>query len=270
MPTAPLPVDYHLHSSFSKDCDVPLAERCERAIALGLREIAVTDHADFIPADPTSGYLQPDAALAEIASWREAYAGRLTLRAGVEVGEPHRFPAETAALLAGRAYDVVLGSVHWVGDEWVLGSSYFEARPEREAYEAYFAELLAMVRGADIDVVAHLDVVKRAGYVVYGGFASGDWQEPIRAVLRAAIERGIALEINTGTARRAVNEPSPDLEVLRWYRELGGELLTVGSDAHRAEHLAYDFARAAELVRTAGFRALTGYAARRPFAIDLG
>lgn len=261
--------DYHMHSEFSIDCDVPIATRCETAIELGLTEICVTDHADFVPNSRSNGYYRPDAYFAEVERCRAMYGGRVTLRAGVEIGEWHIYPDRASALADGYPYDCILGSLHRVRDETVMLPDYFHPRTELEAYEAYYTELLTMVRHGGFDILAHLDVPKRYGFTVHNRYVSLEYEAMIREVLRAAIDRGIGLEINTGTARRTVGEPSPDLGVLHWYRDLGGEIVTVGSDAHRAEDMAYGFDHAAAMLQAAGFRAIAGYDGREPFFVDL-
>jgi histidinol-phosphatase (PHP family) len=265
-----IPHDYHMHSEFSIDCAVPVADRCEQAIALGLSEICITDHCDYYPLEPSSGYYDPVACLAEIERCRELYAGRVTLRAGIEIGEGHLSTAEVAALTAAHQYDFIIGSLHWVGEGMVMDETFFwDGRQEREAYETYYSELLAMVDGGGFDVIGHLDVPKRLGFVVYGSYASGDYEEPIRAVLKKAIERGVGIEINTGTARRSVGEFSPPLDVLRWYRELGGEILTIGSDAHYPDQMAYRFDEIPEMLEEAGFTAVTCFEGREPRFVDV-
>ncbi len=264
-----IPHDYHMHSEFSIDCDVSIVTRCETAIELGLAEICVTDHADFVPKSRSNGYYRPDAYFAEVERCRAVFGDRVTLRAGVEIGEWHIYPERATALAEGYPYDFILGSLHRVGEETVMLPDYFHPRSELEAYEAYYTELLVMIQHGGFDVMAHLDVPKRYGFTVHNRYVSGEYEAMIREVLRAAIAGGIGLEINTGTARRTVGEPSPDLGVLRWYRELGGEIITVGSDAHRTADVAYGFDQAAEMLREVGFRAIAGYQERTPFFVDL-
>ncbi|MDI3342069.1 MAG: histidinol-phosphatase HisJ family protein [Sphaerobacter sp.] len=268
MSSAVIPQDYHVHTRFSFDGRLPLDAVCEAALARGILEVCTTDHADFVPGDAGCGYFQPAAFFAELEQCRARYDGRLTLRAGVEIGEAHRYPAEVARLTAGFPFDFVIGSLHYVGDDFVMTPRYFAERSAREAYTAYFTELLALARAGDFDVLGHLDVPKRYGVAVHGPFDERDYEEEIRAVLRACIERGIGIEINTGTTRRA-GVPSPGPEALRWYREMGGEILTIGSDAHRAEHIGYELAQAVALARAAGFTHLTRFEARQPRFIPL-
>jgi histidinol-phosphatase (PHP family) len=259
--------DYHMHSEFSADSRSPMAAQCERAIELGLREICLTEHADFVPLDETAGFYRPDDYFAELARCREAYGDRLTIRAGVEIGEWHQYDAEASALANSYPYDFIIGSLHWVRGELVLDPSYFADKSETDAYLAYFEELLAMVRHGGFDVIGHLDVPKRAGFAHFGRFESSEWEEPIRAILHAAIEKGIGIEINTGTARRSVAEPGPTVDVLRWYRELGGEILTIGSDAHRPDHLAYAFDRVPAMLAAAGITRITNFEGRKPVSV---
>jgi histidinol-phosphatase (PHP family) len=265
-----IPHDYHMHSEFSIDSQVPVAERCEQAIALGLAEICITDHWDCHPLEESRGYYQAQPYFDEVQRCRDLYAGRVQLRAGVEIGEPHLCLEQAEALTAAYPYDFVIGSLHWVGEGMVMDQSYFwEGREQREAYETYYSELLRMVAVGGFDVIGHLDVPKRLGFVVYGSYASGDYEEQIRAVLRTAIERGIGIEINTGTARRSVGIFSPPLDVLRWYKELGGEILTIGSDAHHADQMAFRFDEVPAMLAAAGFTAVTCFERREPRFVDL-
>ncbi len=264
-----IPHDYHIHSSFSFDCQMSLEQICERAIALGIPEICITDHVDFVPGDPSTGYFQPEAYFAAIEACREKFGDRLTIRAGAEMGEPHRFPYESEILADEYPFDFILGSLHWVQDEMVLQREYFTHRSPQEAYIAYFTELHTMVRVGGFDVLGHLDVVKRYGFDVYGTFDPQEFEEPIREVLRACVEVGIGLEVNTSTLRRPVHQPSPTLTVLKWYREMGGEIVTLGSDAHELAHIGYALADMVALLKAAGFTHVTSFADHQPYFVPL-
>jgi len=268
--TTPIPHDYHLHTHFSVDSQMTLDQLCDSALALGIAEVCPTEHADFVPEDEGFGFYDPDGHLAALDRVRERYDGRLTVRAGVEIGEAHRYPEHVAPLTGRYPFDFVIGSLHWVGPECVMTPEYFDGKTSEQAYGAYFDELLALVRSGDFDVVGHLDVPKRYAADEPGGFNAECHEERIRAVLRTCVERGIGIEINTGTARRPVGVPSPGIEVLRWYRELGGEILTVGSDGHRPQHVGYRLDHALELASAAGFSHLTAFEAREPRFIPIG
>lgn len=270
MPGRSIPHDFHLHTAFSIDCEMPMSTLCEQAIALGIPEICTTEHLDPIEEDEARPrYFQPEDYFAEVARCRERYGDRVRLRTGIEVGESHRFAEEAREVTSRYPFDFVIGSLHYVGPELVLDHAYFAGKSAEEAYGAYFEEMLRMVRTGDFDVVGHLDVVKRYGFDVLGPYDPAAHGEVIREVLRVCVERGIGIEINHGSLRRPVGEPSPGLEVLRWYRELGGEILTLGSDGHRPSAVGDRLDLAAEMARAAGFTHLTSFVAREPRFVPL-
>jgi len=147
--------------------------------------------------------------------------------------------------------------------------AYFAGHSQRQAYLPYFEDLLRAAQSGLGDVLGHLDLVKRYGTRHYGRFEPTAFEEEIRAVLRAAIETGTGLELNTSGLRQSPGEPYPSLTVLEWYRALGGELLTIGSDAHRAEDLGAGLDEALALARQAGFRALATFERRQVCWIEL-
>jgi histidinol-phosphatase (PHP family) len=260
--------DYHVHSSFSSDCQARMVDMCQAAAERGIAEIAFTEHLDLIPEDRTPGFFRPDVWWREVERCRRDFAGRLVIRAGVEIGEPHRFAAQIAPFLSGHAWDFYLGSVHFIGSRWVFGQETFKASAE-VVYRDYFREVTRMVAEADIDVVAHADIVKRYGFEAYGAFDPRRCEAEIRRLLRICAERGLALEVNTATLRREVNQPSPDRLLLEWFREEGGRRLTLGSDAHVPEHVGFALDRMQRMVREAGFASLTCFDQRAPLSVGL-
>jgi histidinol-phosphatase (PHP family) len=269
-------LDLHVHSACSADGASTVADYARRAAALGLAEVGFCEHQDFDPRD--GGYLFLDAGRYE----QEVAAARLlapgtAFRRGVEITYQAGREGEIRTWLAGDAWDYVVASVHLVdyADGWAIISErqavdpYFRGHSRQQAYAPYFEELLCAVRSGLGDVLGHLDLIKRHGTAHYGPFDPRDFEGEIRAVLRAAIEGGMGLEINTSGLRQSPGEPYPALTVLRWYRELGGEVLTVGSDAHCAADLGAGIPTALDLARAAGFRAVATFEARALRWIDL-
>ncbi len=247
------PPDYHIHSYNSVDSTAQLSAICEAATSRGLTEIAITDHADFGP-DDQPGYFHPVEYLAAIKRCRAHFDDRLTIRAGVEMGEPHIFGQQLEDILAAGEFDFVIGSAHYaVGMQAGWKPAFFE-QPLRQAYEAYFQQVVRLAKEGDFDVLGHLDLIKRDAFKFGQPY---DGPEPyadlIRTALRAVVERGKGIEINTSPLRKGLSEPCPSLDILRWYRELGGEILTFGSDAHTANDVGADFDVAIEMARTAEF-----------------
>ena len=199
-----------------------MIEVCQAALEIGLPEIGFTDHMDLIPDDPCFGYLQLDRWWESLEACRAKFGETLTIKAGIELGEPHRYKSEYEALLAEYPWDYALGSLHWVGEICVFHEEYF-SRPEDTAYRDYFTELGRLVQEGPFDVLSHTDVVKRYGYNIYGDYNPSRYESEIRQVLRTCVKRGIVIEINTSTLRWSVGETSPTRPILDWYREEGGE-----------------------------------------------
>lgn len=259
-----IPHDYHMHSNASPDSQATMVEMGRAALGMGIGEIAFTEHFDLHPHEPTNTFYRPDRYFEKLGIARHALEPEgLTLRAGVELGEPHRFQAQQQAVLDAYPYDVVLGSLHWVGDDLMFDEGFFRSRTPRDAVTLYFTELAVMVRAGGFDVLAHADVFKRVAYDIYHQFDIAEWEDLVRPVWQACIDQGIGIEINTASLRRAVNEVHPAPPALRWYREMGGERLTLGSDAHRPQHVGYGLAQALEIARDAGFTRLAHYERRQ-------
>jgi len=232
---------------------------CRRAVQIGLPAIAFTEHADHVQG--VFDDLRPldvAAYCGEIERCRGLFPG-LRVLSGVELGEPHRFPAESAAVLAAAQVDRVLGSVHcfeWAGR--LIDASQLDALPARDApaaMRAYLGESLELVRSAQpFEVLAHLDYPKRYWPHDELAYRDEDYEEEIRAVLRGAAARGSALELNTTRGAEPSRGLCPGAVVLGWWVEEGGRALSTGSDAHSPEMIAMGFELASRLAEAAGFR----------------
>lgn len=269
-------IDLHVHSTCSADGASDVSAYACRAAALGLGVVGFCEHVDFDPRDRAYDYLDVGRYDREIEMVRGDGSG-VRFCQGVEITYQAGLEDKIRAWLSRRRWDYVVASVHLVdyADGWAMISEpravegYFVDHSQEEAYVPYFEELLRAVRSGLGDVLGHLDLIKRYGAAHYGPLAPALFEDKIRAVLRAAVGAGVGLEINTSGWRQAPAEPYPGLEILRWYRDLGGEVLTVGSDAHHVDHLGAGVSEALDLARAAGFRAVAAFDAGRPYWIDL-
>jgi len=259
--------DLHIHSRFSDDSDAEPAVICEKAISLGLREIAFTDHVDHNPVDDCYEYFDPVAYDTEINRCRETYGDRLIIRLGVEMSEPHLYWEMEHELLRSHEFDVVIGSLHWVGNRPDWDARYFEGLTLDEGLQAYFDELERMVSDdrSDFDILGHLDIVRRPVFYKFGitKIDYRPYEAVIRRTLRAVLDRGRIIEINTATYRRGMGEPCPPLQVLRWYVDEGGETVTLGSDAHTAGSVGAYLEHALDMARSVGICRLATYEKRQ-------
>jgi histidinol-phosphatase (PHP family) len=273
---APAYLDLHVHSTCSEDGASGIGDYAHRAQALGLSEVGFCEHVDLDPRDRGCGYLDLARYDAEIATARAAVPD-VPLRKGMEITYQTGLEEKARTWLAGHAWDYVVVSVHLVdyADGWAIISepetarAYFAGHSQRQAYVPYFEELLRAAGSGLGDLLGHLDLIKRYGTTHYGPFQPTDFRDEIRAVLCAAIEGGVGLEINTSGWRQSPGEPYPTRTVLRWYRELGGEILSIGSDAHHTGDLGEGVAQALDLAREVGFRAIASFEKRKIHWIDL-
>jgi len=237
-------------------------------VRLGLSYLCLTEHKDFDPQDLCFGHFHYEKYSRDVAACQQRFNPRLKLLKGVEVDYQRRYERQIRAFLAATEFDFVLGAVHYID-----GLSIFDDLLERydadTAYRRYFAAVREAVASGFFDAIGHLDVIKRYGVCRYGPFDPHRYAEEIDAVLRALVETGTGLEINTSGLRQPPAETFPGLEVLRRYRELGGEIITLGSDAHHLPHLGYGIEEALEMARAAGFKAITVFEERQPRWVDI-
>jgi histidinol-phosphatase (PHP family) len=231
---------------------------CRKALAYGLPGIAFTDHADFVAVHQGQHELDVAGYLECIERCRSLFPD-LRILSGVELGEPHLYPEATAAVLAAGRLDRVLGSVHCIRvdgrprDLSERGMMTLEAAPGH--FRAYLVEVLALARSSQpFEVLAHLDYPRR--YWPHGELAldETDFEEEYRHILSAAAGRGTVLEVNTTRGAEGPRALSPGPKVIGWWREVGGERVSFGSDSHEPSRIAAGFAAAAAVVEAAGFR----------------
>jgi histidinol-phosphatase (PHP family) len=257
-----IPHDYHLHSAFSGDNRTPMEAQCRAAIDRGIPEICFTEHFDVHPAEPMRFVFPLEAWAAELERCRKAFDGRLVIRAGLEAGEPHLAEDHLLRLLERYPFDLVIGSLHWVGDRIVFAKNYFD-RPADDAYTAYFTELERMTKIGGFDVLGHLDIVARLGWEIYRAYDPGRYEPLIRRTLDNCIAKGIALDVNAACLRREMDTTNPHPAVLRWYVEMGGRRVIFSSDAHEPGHVGLHLERAIDLARRAGITHFAAFERRR-------
>ena len=227
---------------------------CERALELGLPGIAFTEHADFVAIHDGQQPLDVAGYLRAVEECRAKFKN-LRILSGVELGEPHWFPAETAAVLAAGKLDRVLGSIHCVRvDGKPVDASQFReltASAFAGAVREFFRETLALVESSQqFEALAHIDYPKRYWMEGQAPYREEDYEEELRAVLVAAAKRGLLLEVNTTRGHTLC----PDMTVVRWWHEVGGRGVQYGSDAHQPDKVAEGFQMAMQMVESVGFK----------------
>lgn len=271
----PILADCHMHTHHSGDSDAPMEAMILRAMELGLKHICFTEHQDFDfiyePDEPQDLFeTDTDAYQKELLEMQAKYDGRLNIRFGVELGLQTHIAEQLNAYSSAYDFDFIIGSSHLCSRKDPYLNSFFTGRDEQEAYHEYFLYIKDCISSCSgFDVYGHLDYVLRYGPTKNAGFRYQDYQEVIDGILRSLIERGKGIELNTSGYSYALGAPHPCREILLRYKELGGEILTIGSDAHDPSHIASDFHRAAALLTDCGFRHYCVFERRKPIFYPL-
>lgn len=263
--------DFHIHTSFSQDSSAPAHAQIERCMALGMEELCITDHHDYATGMEEELFLLDfPSYLSGLSRLRDEYSGRIRVNIGVELGLQVRIREYLGRLASTLDVDYIIGSSHFIDQMDPYYPSFFEGRSEREAYERYFEVSLQRVRALDcFDSFGHLDYVVRYGPDTNRNYSYAAYRDYIDPILRTLVEKGKALECNTAGFKYGLGHPNPTEDILRRYRELGGEQVTLGSDAHAPEHIGYSFGQAREILLDCGFRFLTVYRQRKPQYLSL-
>lgn len=261
--------DYHTHTQFSGDSDTPVRAMLDQAVHLGLKEICITDHIDYdYPNDPHLFTFDIEEYFSALTSLQEEYRPLLSVRIGVEYGLMPHLGNSLTHLANSYPFDFIIGSSHVIDQIDPYYPLYWEGKREEDGILRYFQSILENLDTcSDFDVYGHIDYIIR--YAPSKSYAYQTYQEMIEQSLKRLISMGKGIEINTAGFKYGLNEPHPKIEIIRRYRELGGEIITIGSDAHRPEHLAYDFHRIQEILTTCGFHYFTVFHNRKAEFIRL-
>ena len=263
-----IPHDYHMHSTFSEDGASSPENMCRRAVDLIIPEIGFSEHWDFGPFAKNPLFFQPEPWYAELERLRDLFAGKLTIRAGIEISEPHLYPQPAAEVLTRVPFDYVLGSVHFVGPALMFDETYFHTHTADEVYRAYFTEVETMLQTADLDILAHLDIPVRTAKPIFG-YDPTRYEGQIRRILHMVIDRNLALDVNATGLRKAAQNLMPDPTILKWYGEMGGERVTLGSDAHAANQVGLHLDAALDAIRAAGISHITQFEQRQSHLVSI-
>ena len=263
--------DYHTHSSYSGDSKEPMENMIKAAIDKGLDIICFTEHNDFdypvTEVDPEGKFLlNVDSYLYDLLLLKNKYADRINVLFGIELGLQPSCKRENAILAKSHEFDFVIASSHIVNGIDPYYPAFYEGRSDADAYMEYFESELENINKFDnFDVYGHLDYVVRYGKNKYAEYDYNKFDE----ILKALIEKEKGIELNTAGLRKGINAIHPRIEVLKRYKELGGEIITVGSDAHKKEDVGAGLDVAEQILKDCGFKYYTIFDKRSPEYIKL-
>ncbi|GAB3791003.1 histidinol-phosphatase HisJ family protein [Virgibacillus kimchii] len=254
--------DYHIHSDFSADCKTPMERTIKEAIRLGLDEICFTEHIDYDYPDPSIVFeFDLDAYDKKIKEAKQQYEEKITIKKGIEIGvQPHQLERYND-LIEKEHFDFVICSMHTTEKKDLHSGDFLEGKTQEEAYAIYYEELLYCVKHfKNFQVLGHLDLIKR-----YKRQESEEkFHDIIEEIFREIIPAGKGIELNTSGKRYGLESGMPSTDILKLYKSLGGEIITLGSDSHVETTLAYDFKESLDLLQSLGYKYVSTFENKEP------
>jgi len=254
-------LDYHLHTDYSLDCYEPMVNIIKGAIAHDLDEIVITDHVDFTrEMQPVRGSIDYDKYITQLFDFKNIYSNKIKIKFGIELGAEPLEHKKINEFLKKYKYDFIIMSSHTTAGYDLWARELFIGRSKKESYSMYFEEILQNIKLVEkFCVYGHLDFIPRYWRTGDNSLVYEDYKDIIDSILKALIEKGKGVEVNTSGIRYGLNTVHPQLSILKRYKELGGEILTLGSDAHKQKDVASDFDKGYEIIKAAGFKYLTRF-----------
>jgi histidinol-phosphatase (PHP family) len=233
-------------------------DACKKALDLGLEGIGFTDHYEYFKIvtgeNPAFDFEKQQSF---IDSLRVKYDSKIKVLKGVEVDIQPQTLDNTKAMTASNRFDYIIGSIHIIDgwDPYLLG--YYEGKSKYDAYQAYLEKIYYMITNfGDLDIVGHIDYITRYPYYDDRTLRYNDHKSILDSILEYVAKNNKGLELNTKSffPFPGKNICSPDMAIYARYKQLGGQIVCLGSDAHRSDAVGYRFDEFAEFLRAAGFK----------------
>lgn len=263
--------DTHMHTHFSTDSNADPESMIRQAIRLGLPGICFTDHLDYdYPEEPGSFLLDLETYSQAVSGLQEHYQKQLPIRFGIELGLQPHLAERHRELLTQYDFDFVIGSSHTAEGMDPYYNEYFDHVSQKDAYCRYFSSILENIACfQDFDVYGHLDYVTRYGNPPTAAYTYPECRELIDEILTQLIRLRKGIELNTGGFRSSIKTENPHRDILTRYRQLGGTIITLGSDAHAPKQIAWEFEKARKILLSCGFTHYCFYQKRQVNFVSL-
>lgn len=274
--------DYHVHTDFSDDSEYPMEQVINDAIAKGLDEICFTDHVDYgIKKDwddpdgieyreTEPGVFQPFANVDYPKYYelyqqlKDKYGQDVSLKLGMEFGMQMHTVKKYEKLFARYPFDFIILSVHQVEDKEFWTQDFQAGRTQQQYNERYYEEMLQLVRNYhNYSILGHVDLITR--YDKAGVYPFDKIKPILTEIFKTVIADGKGIEVNTSSHRYGLKDLTPAMDILKLYRELGGRIITIGSDSHKPEHLNAYIDETREELKKLGYTEFCTFQQMQPF-----
>lgn len=262
--------DCHVHSAFSSDSSTPVTQMIEKAISLGFDTFYLTDHMDFdfpVTEEGMDFLFSPSSYFKTLRELKETYRDRIQIKTGIELGlkTTASVKEQIDRLLADYSFDLIIGSTHLVDDLDPYNPDYWEGSSEEDRLRHFFEITYENIQAHPyVQVLGHLDYAIRYSPSKGKSFSYVQYKDIIDSILTFIIQHEIALEVNTSGYKHGLGAPNPSDDVIKRYLELGGSMISIGSDAHQPEFYAYEFDRTRKLLLSLGVTSYTTFEHGKP------
>lgn len=257
--------DYHIHTGHSDDTDSLITDMIEAAIAKNLERIAITDHMDpFFPGNPAPFFLDLPTYTKSLEEMLATYSDQIRIAKGIEIGlMPGKALDVCEEVVSGYDFDFVVAGLHCTERLPIHLKEFIEGRTTADVIDEYYSDLYSSIKKyKNYDVLAHLNVIDR----YTAEFADEKMYMPyVDEILKQAISDGKGIEINTSSFRYGLGErTTPPQIVLNRFVELGGEIITIGSDAHTPDVVGADIEKGEQMLLASGLKYIATFMNRKP------
>ncbi len=263
--------DVHIHSQYSMDSTTDMEDIVIQAIKKNMKSICFTDHVDFdCTAQNIDFVFRESDYFRDINRVKYKYKKDIEILAGVEIGiQPHLFE-RYQQFISNNLFDFILMSIHSVKKQDIYLDNFTKDKDPLEATLEYYEDMLTCVRGfSNFDILGHIDYIDRY-------FASKEdvphfeeYKDILSEILRIIIKKGKGIELNTSGFRNHLGYLHPKLPILKLYKSLGGEIITIGSDSHTADTVGAEYKLAEKMLRDSGFKFIHIFKERKKFPINI-
>ncbi len=263
--------DYHIHTHHSEDSTAPMEDMIKQAISKGLSEICFTEHMDLDFPDypdmpPHPFILNPLPYREEYLKYRDIYSGRIALKFGVEIGMQTHVAKENTDFIRRNDFDFVIGSIHLIDNKDPYYPDFWDNASVDERIKRYFKTTLEnIIEFNDFDVLGHLDYITRYAPKTDNVYTYDKYSDLIDPILVYLIDEGKGLDCNSQMLSKDISfDPNPSPAIISRFRQLGGEIITFGSDAHRPDVIACGFDKMRDIALSCGFTGYYTFEKRKP------
>ncbi|MEJ8554798.1 histidinol-phosphatase HisJ family protein [Tepidibacter sp. Z1-5] len=263
-------IDSHIHTDYSPDCKAKMEDIVIKAVELGLKQIIFTDHVDYdSPDELFMKEIDYSEYMKEIKYLRDKYK-EIEILMGVEIGYQPHLNKKLDKFIKSYPFDFVICSMHSCEGLDLYNGDFFKGKTQRQSYMRYFESIKYCIETYDnYDVYGHLDYIVRYGNFDNKKLKYEDFKEIIDEILDLIIKKGKGIEVNTAGFRYNLKTTHPNTDIVKRYIEMGGNVITIGSDAHKPDDLCADFDQAIKILKAIGVKKIAQFKNRIPSFIEI-